>query len=885
MTGHEKAGRGFGKYEGDDMRRLKCLTRAHRICQSTIGILSLIAFANSAMADGTTFAIDPQDLASALKAFAVQSHREIFFAPELARGRRSNGVKGKYDDLRALNIILEGTGLDFSVTPSDAILIRVPAGKNESSRPTTTTSVNESADPPIIVGQTATTRAQVADDTSSQGSSITREAEKSAGLSEIIVTAQKKSERLQDVPVALTALDAQTLVDNNQVRLQDYFATVPGLTLNAATNGNAGTQSFAIRGITTGASNPTVGVTIDDVPYGSSTQLANGELFVPDIDPSDLSQVEVLRGPQGTLYGASSIGGLIKFVTAVPSTDQVSGRVQVMGDDVLGGGAGYAVRGDLNVPLSDTVAIRASGFARQDPGYIENVITGQRNVNEANVTGGLFSSLWHPVDAVSLKLNALIQDSKSNGVPFIDANSSLQPTLGDLKQAQIRGAGGYDLTVRLYTATLKAKLGNVDFVSISGYGDTSYATYNDESNYYSYFASTLFGVSGATCRCLNETEKFTQEFRLSAPIGHSIEWLFGAFYTHENSPADEIPVATNPATGALVGSIEDFDFPTSLLEYAVFGDLTVHFTDQFNVQFGARESWNRQTYNETDSGPITEAFYSVPSPLINPTERTSASSSTYLLTPQFKISPDLMVYVRFATGYRIGGPNFNAVQDHIPVSYAPDTTKDYDLGIKGDFLDHTVSVDASLYYIDWHDIQLGLVDPVTGFQYIGNGGTAKSQGIELSLQARPLEGLTITAADTFSDAVLTQNLPRASTAIGFDGDRLPFSSRYTSSVSAQQDIPLAGGVTGVVAASAAYVGSRLEEFPSTPTQPRLVFPSYVQANARIGARYESWTSSLFVNNIFNKRGIVGGDPSAAESSYYVVYIQPLTVGLSITRRF
>ena len=190
--------------------------------------------------------------------------------------------------------------------------------------------------------------------------------------------------------MALTALDAQTLVDNNQVRLQDYFATVPGLTLNAATNGNAGTQSFAIRGITTGASNPTVGVTIDDVPYGSSTQLANGELFVPDIDPSDLSQVEVLRGPQGTLYGASSIGGLIKFVTAVPSTDQVSGRVQVMGDDVLDGGAGYAVRGDLNVPLSDTVAIRASGFARQDPGHIENVITRATERNEANVTGGLF---------------------------------------------------------------------------------------------------------------------------------------------------------------------------------------------------------------------------------------------------------------------------------------------------------------------------------------------------------------------------------------------------------------------------------------------------------------------------------------------------------------
>ena len=124
------------------MRRMKCLTRAHGIFQSIIGVLSLIVFVNSAVADGTTFAIDPQDLASALKAFAVQSHREIFFSPELARGRRSNGVKGKYNDLKALNIILEGTGLDFSITPSDAILIRVPAGKNESSPPTTTTSAN-----------------------------------------------------------------------------------------------------------------------------------------------------------------------------------------------------------------------------------------------------------------------------------------------------------------------------------------------------------------------------------------------------------------------------------------------------------------------------------------------------------------------------------------------------------------------------------------------------------------------------------------------------------------------------------------------------------------------------------------------------------------------
>ena len=164
---------------------------------------------------------------------------------------------------------------------------------------------------------------------------------------------------------------------------------------------------------------------------------------------------------------------------------------------------------------------------------------------------------------------------------------------------------------------------------------------------------TCLASPGPPCRCLNETEKFTQEFRLSAPIGHSIEWLLGAFYTHENSPADEIPVATNPATGALVGSIEDFDFPTSLLEYALFGDLTSLPTSPISSTCNSargKAGIVRHT-DATDSGPITEAFYSVPSPLVNPAERTSASSSTYLLTPQFKISPDLMVYVRVASGY------------------------------------------------------------------------------------------------------------------------------------------------------------------------------------------------------------------------------------------
>ena len=182
---------------------------------------------------------------------------------------------------------------------------------------------------------------------------------KAEGIEEIIVTAQKRSERIQDVPVPVTSIDANQLVENNQVRFEDYYTSVPGLSF-APNNQN---NYLAIRGIATGGfSNPTVGIVIDDVPFGGSTALGGGQVM-PDIDPGDLARVEVLRGPQGTLYGASSMGGLIKFVTVDPSTDALSGRVQAGVSEVHNAGqAGYNVRGSLNVPINNTLAMSVSGF-------------------------------------------------------------------------------------------------------------------------------------------------------------------------------------------------------------------------------------------------------------------------------------------------------------------------------------------------------------------------------------------------------------------------------------------------------------------------------------------------------------------------------------------
>lgn len=858
------------------MLRRNSLVRAHRLSiRVLVAFVVLSLGARTAHAATITFEIEPQDLSGALKAFAIQSHREIFFAPELARGRKSQGVKGTYDDLRALNIILDGTGLEYSVTASDAILVRDPASKSAPhlATPAPTSANNDPTDPP-------------------SSTSPVLSGDGKPTLTEIVVTAQKKSERLQDVPVPVTAVDPDALAQVGQNRVQDFFETVPSLNVDA---GDSGQQSLSIRGISTGGgTNPTVAVTIDDVPYGSSTILGLGNLLFPDIDPSDLARIEILRGPQGTLYGASSIGGLINFVTQDPSTTELSGRAQVLGSDVEHGEFGYGVRGAVNIALTDTIALRASAFTRRDPGYVDNVTTGGKDVNQVDVSGWRLSALWKPADNFSLKLSALQQTTTGDGTSAVDTNSTLQtPVYGDLQQTRLAGAENYSARAGFYTATLKARFADMSLVSITGYNTSDYSQITDATSSLGSLAQAGmagsgfngFGVSGASEGNRFNTYKFSQEVRLSSTGGHFFDWLVGAFYTHEASPADQDYIANNASTGTPVGVMINFAEPSSLQEYAGFGDLTVHFTDRFDVQFGGRESRNSQTYNEVDSGLLVPVYGEGPSPYVQPTEHTDGNAFTYLVTPQFKFSPDLMVYARFASGYRVGGLNVEAQLLGVPSAYAPDKTSNYELGIKGDFLDRRLTVDASAYYIDWRHIQIYLENPKNGAAYYQNGGTAKSEGLELTVRAKPTRGLTLAAVAAVDDADLTQNLPSTNDAVGFSGDRLPFSSRFSGSLSADQDIAISGRWTGFLGGTLSYVGDREGPFAVNFSEPRFRYPGYAKADFRVGVRDSAWTANFFVNNACNRRGIVGGGISFAQQPYSVFYIQPLTVGLSLMRLF
>jgi iron complex outermembrane receptor protein len=711
----------------------------------------------------------------------------------------------------------------------------------------------------------------------------------SAGLEEIMVTAEKRSERLQDVPVPVTAITTETLLQSGQTRLEDYFAQIPGVDF---TSNVRGAPVIAIRGLVTATDviNPTVGIVVDDVPFGSSTGLGGGDT-TPDIDPSDLQRVEVLRGPQGTLYGASSLGGLVKFVTVAPSTDRLFGNIQAGVNGVHNGDeAGYNVRGSVNVPLSDTWALLASAFTHQDPGYIDNPSHGLRAVNESRSSGARLSTLWQPSDAFSVKLSALYQQTKSDGANHVE----IQSGLGDLQQNDVPNTGILDKKFQAYSATVNAKLGPAELTSVTGYTInhvTDLVDYSVGLGFLNGYTQAALGIpdgtTGVTLNDDNQTNRFTQELRLSMPLGDRIEWLMGGFFTHERSPFVQTILASDPSTGANLGKWARFDWVVTYREFAGFSDLTFHLTDRFDVQIGAREGDIEQTYQEVDTGPFVPLFELHPTPLYIDRVVTHSSAFTYLVTPRYKITPDLMVYARLASGYRPGGPNPTASAFGLPLEFKPDKAQNYELGIKGDIADHVFSFDASLYYIDWKNIQLTSIDPNIGFAFNSNGSRAKSQGIELSTETRPFAGLAISAWVAYNDAVLTEPFPAGSSLYGGDGDRLPFGSRFSGSVAVNDDFPITGKVKGFAGASVSYVGNRVGNFTSAPPSPppRQEYPGYAKVDLRGGVKIDPWTVSLYVNNATDRRGILYGGLGTVPNPAEFEYIQPRTVGMNVSRSF
>jgi outer membrane receptor protein involved in Fe transport len=305
-----------------------------------------------------------------------------------------------------------------------------------------------------------------------------------------------------------------------------------------------------------------------------------------------------------------------------------------------------------------------------------------------------------------------------------------------------------------------------------------------------------------------------------------------------------------------------------------------------SIQVGGRETFLSQVDGVHARGLSPEtsdalAFYGV-DPFAPADLKSKPQAFTYLFTPSYKITPDVMAYVRLASGFRPGGANNPA--EGVPATFAPDKTKDYEVGLKADFLDQKLTIDASLYYIKWTAIQFTITNSTDTAFYVGNAGQAKAQGLELSAELQPVEDLRLSAWIDVAKAVFTtapQSVLDAGTFLE-PGYRLPFSERFAAHAAIDKSFKVSDRVRGFVRGDFAYVGSQLGPLTSSAT--RQLYPSYVKLDLLVGFSVENWTANAYANNLTDERGLTGGGIGTLTPTYFR-YLTPRTIGLTIARTF
>jgi outer membrane receptor protein involved in Fe transport len=706
-------------------------------------------------------------------------------------------------------------------------------------------------------------------------------------VGELVVTADKRQELVKDVAQSVTAVSGQTLDLAQAFDFEDYAKLVPGLSLNEA---RPGQTQIILRGLNTGGVGSTAATYLDETPYGSSNALANGSTITPDLDTFDMQRIEVLRGPQGTLYGAGTLGGIVKFVSNPPDPHAYAAELEVGGEGVDGASGysgGWSIFGMGNVPLGDRFALRLDGDYRDIPGYIDDPSLGEKDANRG-YEGGLRASLLADLAPnFTVRLTALgenihyddlneedLQINPATGVPL----QPLTPLIGDLQTAQ---GVPQPVTVdyRIYNATMNWNLGFANLTSATSYGTYKTTDITDVTVY-----QDIFGPGFAIYEpSLLTEDRFTQELRLASPADQKFEWLVGGYYDHESTHLFEnLETVGGPAQGNLT-------LDSIYKEEAAFATVTYHFTPTIDLAVGGRYAHNSQSEVQTDVA--AGAGFLVPNE--QETGKSSDDSFTFSVAPRWRPTSDVTVYARIASGYQPGGPNAMPVGPPVagvPLTYKPATVYDYEAGIKTDLFDHHLSLDVSGYYIDWVDIQLLTIVDMTGVD--GNGGSARSDGFEGTAAWVPFTGFTLTANGAYTDAILTSNT--SPIVGGKSGDSLPFSPKWSSSLDAAYTWPISSTIDGFIGGTWAYIGQRESLFSATIGQVALA--AYNTFDLRAGVNVQKWRLEVWAKNIGDARGVTnlgengsvnGGTPIPFVGVFgeSINLIQPRTVGVTATARF
>jgi iron complex outermembrane recepter protein len=715
------------------------------------------------------------------------------------------------------------------------------------------------------------------------------------GVSELVVTAEKRSERLQDVGASISVLTGNQLEQLHSTQLADWAPYVPGFNLGNA--GAPGETFLSLDGIGPIGAASEVGVYVNETPIGSSSSFQGANGFSMDLMPYDLDRVEVLRGPQGTLYGASTMGGLIKYVLASPDLNQLSGRI---GGDLFGvgngNGPGGGARGEVNVPIIDgALGLRASIYHESTPGYIDNATTGQKGDNPLSQNGGRVALLWRPRSDVSVQLSATLQDTHADNQSFVALSQTTgQPLAGPLSNINARNEP-YTQQLQLYDATVKWDFHWANLTSVSSYQSFKNHTDEDLTNYIGVYLG-FFGGPGPGQADFFEhyrLRKFTQEVRLASPTDQRLEWMVGGYYTHESGENNEVFNAYD-STGAILPALNPLEFaylPSTYEEYAIFGHVTYHFTRQFDITAGGRYAHNNQNFTEIEGGALLNPADPA-APVLNIPGRSSEGVATYSVSPRFHITDDMLVYARIASGYQPGGPNVilpsSAPGPSLPSQFNSSRLTDYQVGLKSTFLDGRANVDLSAFYIDWSKIQVSVL--VGAESAIENAGAARSEGLDLNGTYSPIRGLVLGGSLAYTDAVLTSAVSSITAA---KGARLPYVPLWSGSLTADYSRPIGGRWRAIAGAGYRLVGSRYSDVQgstSNGTPQGLEARSYGVVDLHVGAADRDWTVTVFAKNLLDDRAYLApsdyfNDALGMPIDIKAPVLQPRTVGLSVDRSF
>jgi iron complex outermembrane receptor protein len=738
-------------------------------------------------------------------------------------------------------------------------------------------------------------------------------------IEKVTVTAQKRSQALQDVPASVNVI-GEKQIENLQISdINDYSKFLPNVSIQPVSPGFVGVY---MRGVASGENRnhsgpmPSVGTYIDEIPITT----ISGAL---DVHAYDIDRIEALAGPQGTLYGANSQSGTIRIITNKPDTGEFSAAYSVEGNSVENGGIGGSVEGYVNTPLSDSAAIRIVGWAQHDAGYIDNVAgarfyptsgilhdnfdVAKDDYNEVDTYGARAALKIDLDDSWTVTPMVMAQDEKTEGVFFYD------PSVGDLAVTHWFPENSHDRWV-LAALTIEGKVANLDVTYAGGYMDRTIDSNLDYADY-GFFYDTVLGygsyftsdgvIPGGTiinpAQYINARDGFTKEsheLRFASPGEDRFRFLAGLFYQRQEHDIYQRYQMNGLFDGHEVSTLDDTIWLTSQkridVDKAIFGEISYDLTEQLTATGGLR-LFKSENSLEGFFGFGTDfaAAYGVPllgeaacfapannrhAPCTNLNKLTEEDGVTHRLNLSYKIDADRMIYATWSTGYRPGGVNRRG--DLPP--YASDFLTNYEFGWKTTLADGRLRFNGAVFWEEWEDFQFSFLG-LNGLTQIQNAGAATIKGIESDILWVLSDNFTLTGAVSWLDTEFSggPGFPAATPGLPVVPDfKANLIGRYTFQF---MDMP-AYAQAAMVHAGEAGVDLRAAEAAIIGT-----LPSYTMVDLSMGFDTDTFSLDFYIHNLTDERAIYARGSecqiSVCGAQPYDAVAQPRTYGVKFGQRF